>query len=115
MFAGRPGEACESCHRSVDPIVAVRCGSAGDASVLLCVVCLAESIDQVTGWRMTSNVRQALLVGNAGERFHHPERFAKPSKRTPREVLQNNRERRAARAVKVVQSDVPIRHVEMWE
>lgn len=50
-----------------------------------CVLCLARWIDAVTGWQMASNVLQALAVGQAGERFHHPERFVTPPRRYNRQ------------------------------
>jgi len=115
LTAGAPGDVCDVCQSTTDPILWLVPDNAVPPYRGICVLCVVKVIDRVTGWRMASNVRQALLVGNAGERFHHPERFVKVKKTTPREVLQNNRERRAANDAKVVQSDVPNRHVEMWE
>lgn len=71
----------------------------------ICVLCLARWIDAVTGWSMASNVLQALAVGNAGERFHHPERNLKPHKKQSGRQHKTGRYRRVYLDGDLIQSE----------
>lgn len=102
---GQPGDICWECGDLTRPMVRLVPDGPSGIYTPWCVLCLVERVDRATGWRMASNVRQALLVGDAGERFHHPDRFPKSRKKGRREALLDSRAARATGIPGMVQSE----------
>ena len=70
---GQVWDACERCGSVHYPIVQLYFVGDDEFFALLCVVCLANSIDSVTGWKMTKQVLTALDISPASERFRNPD------------------------------------------
>lgn len=75
MFDYRPGDVsarCDRCGGDVAPVVELYLRHADDVSVWICISCLAESIDAVTGWHFARQVDMALAASPASARFRDP-------------------------------------------
>lgn len=65
---------CDRCASDQAPVVELYLVGDMESRTFLCVLCLAEAIDAVTGWHHARQIDTALMFYNPPERLRNPEK-----------------------------------------